>query len=83
MDKPMECRKCRYWLGPQTEEGKNLGECHRRAPRAGREKFPLSDAANFCGEYKPKHMVATRGAGAEEDSRRPQMKTTVSPIGYR
>jgi len=83
----MKCEKCRFWLAPQTEEGKELGECHRRSPRLGANSipvWPMSGAGNFCGEYKPKsNGMATRGAGAEEDSRRPQMKTTVAPIGFR
>lgn len=82
----MKCEKCRFWLAPQTEEGKELGECHRRSPRLGANSipvWPMSGAGNFCGEYKPKSNSTTRGAGAEEDSRRPQMKTTVSPISIR
>ncbi len=59
MSNGMECRKCRYWFAPQTEEGKDLGECHRRSPRAGKEAWPMSAANNFCGEYAPRDRKTT------------------------
>lgn len=85
MSNEMECRRCRFWLAPQTEEGKDLGECHRRSPRLGANSLPAwpgADAGNFCGEYKPKDR-GVRGAGAEEDKRRWDRKTTSVPISMR
>lgn len=65
------CRECRYWkvgrrmAGEWVELPKETGgECRQRTPVVGNQRWPRTDATDWCGGFVPRHRRHDLGRAA-------------------
>lgn len=65
----MKCADCQFWQIARDDDGQDTsyGLCHRMPPIVliegrfdGHARWPSTDAVDWCGEFKFKHIEAPR-----------------------
>ena len=55
-----QCGLCHFWVPESDEDGHELGLCRRWPPAY--EGWPMTDIADWCGEFSPaRNPAATPG----------------------
>ena len=55
------CEACDYWERERDHKGRPMsdGICHRAAPAAGEQPWPITSMIDWCGEFRPRTGWAT------------------------